>query len=188
MTGGLNPNPQNHNLVPQASSLDYALPVARGNQASGRGSGGWSAPGFRSIRFESAGSGLLVAGLASRRRASLRVVVRGRGDRQVPADRLDPEPGLVLIDVGDHLVGRRSSPTAKKAEPNSVSSRSGHRRLAPDRSAARLGTRATRDRSCILRQLLHINGGIGPRVVRPNALQRIPLHDHVDLVGERADP
>ncbi len=37
-------------------------------------------------------------------------------------------------------------------------------------------------------QLLHIDGRIGPRVVRPNALQRIPLHDHVDLVGERADP
>ena len=121
MTGGLNPNPQNHNLIPEASSLDYALPVARGNQASGRGSGGWSASGFRSIRYESAGSGLLVAELASRRRASLRVVVRGRGDRQVPADRLDPEPGLVLIDeVIISWVGGRAPLRRKQSRTPSV--------------------------------------------------------------------
>jgi hypothetical protein len=36
-------------------------------------------------------------------------VVGGRGDRQHLADRLDPEPVLVLGDEGDHLLGRRSS-------------------------------------------------------------------------------
>src|SRR6266545_2752911 len=44
------------------------------------------------------------------------LVVGGRGDRQQLADRLDPEPVLVGVDVGDHLLGRRSSSAAKKAE------------------------------------------------------------------------
>jgi len=43
------------------------------------------------------------------------LVVAGGGDRQHPADRLDPVTVLVAVDVGDHLVGRRSSSAAKKA-------------------------------------------------------------------------
>jgi hypothetical protein len=42
-------------------------------------------------------------------------VVGGGGDRQHPADRLDPEPVPVLVDGGDHLLGRRSSSAPKSA-------------------------------------------------------------------------
>ncbi len=42
-------------------------------------------------------------------------VVGGRGDRQLLADRLDPETLLVSVDVGDHLRVRRSSSAPKKA-------------------------------------------------------------------------
>src|SRR5919198_3033757 len=44
------------------------------------------------------------------------LLVGGRGDRQQRADRLDPDPVPVGVDVGDHLLGRRSSSAAKKAE------------------------------------------------------------------------
>src|SRR5919197_1461901 len=44
------------------------------------------------------------------------LVVGGRGDRQHLADRLDPEPVPVGVDVGDHLLGRRWSSAAEKAE------------------------------------------------------------------------
>ena len=59
---------------------------------------------------------LLVSQCSGRGRPGLGVVVGRRGDRQVPADRLDPEPGLVSVDVGDRLLCRRSSSAAKKAE------------------------------------------------------------------------
>ena len=36
-------------------------------------------------------------------------VIRRRGDRQHPADRLDPVDGAVLVDEGDHGLDRRSS-------------------------------------------------------------------------------
>jgi hypothetical protein len=52
---------------------------------------------------------LLIATPAGRRRPAAGVVVGGRGDRQDHADRLDPEPVPVGVDVGDHLLGRRSS-------------------------------------------------------------------------------
>jgi hypothetical protein len=42
-------------------------------------------------------------------------VVGGWGDRQQLADRLDPEPVLVGVNVGEHLGGRRSSSAPKKA-------------------------------------------------------------------------
>jgi len=56
-----------------------------------------------------------VADRTSRRWSLLAGVVGGRGDRQQPADRLDPKPVLVTVDVGDHLAGRRSSSAPKKA-------------------------------------------------------------------------
>src|SRR5690606_28030356 len=44
-------------------------------------------------------------------------VVRRRGDRQYCTDRLDPKSVLVLIDIGDHHLRRRSSSAwAKKAD------------------------------------------------------------------------
>src|SRR5215207_2980645 len=52
---------------------------------------------------------LLVAQRPGRERPALGGVVAGRGDRQQLADRLDPKPVLVTVDVGDHLLGRRSS-------------------------------------------------------------------------------
>ena len=59
---------------------------------------------------------LLVSPSPGRGRPTLGGVVGRRGDRQHLADRLDPEPVPVLVDVGDHLPGRRSSSAAKKAE------------------------------------------------------------------------
>jgi hypothetical protein len=41
---------------------------------------------------------------------------RLRGDRQLSADRLDPELVFVQVDIGDHLVKGRSSSAAKKAD------------------------------------------------------------------------
>src|ERR1019366_4019615 len=41
-------------------------------------------------------------------------VVGGRGELQYIADRLDPEPGPVLLDEGDYFVRRRSSSAPKK--------------------------------------------------------------------------
>src|SRR5215472_11888748 len=43
-------------------------------------------------------------------------VVAGRGDRQCLADRLDPEPLLMVFDVTTHLCRPPSSSAAKKAE------------------------------------------------------------------------
>src|SRR5918995_5910857 len=45
----------------------------------------------------------------------LRRVVGGRGDVQHLADRLDPEPPPVPVDVGDHFLRGRSSSAPKKA-------------------------------------------------------------------------
>src|ERR687898_3271689 len=45
----------------------------------------------------------------------LRRVVGGRGDLQHLADRLDPEPPPVPVDVGDHFLRWRSSSAPKKA-------------------------------------------------------------------------
>src|SRR5215216_1533386 len=58
---------------------------------------------------------LLVAQRPGRERPALGGVVGGGGDRQQLADRLDPKPVLVTVDIGDHLVGRRSSSAPKKA-------------------------------------------------------------------------
>src|SRR5579885_1505582 len=58
---------------------------------------------------------LLVAYATATRRPRLRRVVRRRGELQRCADRLDPEPVAVHVDVADHLFGRRSSSAPKKA-------------------------------------------------------------------------
>ena len=55
------------------------------------------------------GPELAVADGASRGGSAVDVVVGGRGDRQDATDRLDPEPVLVAVDEGNHLLGRRSS-------------------------------------------------------------------------------
>ncbi len=49
-----------------------------------------------------------------RRWPDLGRVVGGRGDRQGPADRLDPERAAVLVDEAGHRVERRSSSAPKK--------------------------------------------------------------------------
>src|SRR5581483_6788217 len=59
---------------------------------------------------------LVVPDPAGRRRPGLGRVVRGRGDLQMPADRLDPEPLTVPVDEGHYLGGRGSSSLAKKAD------------------------------------------------------------------------
>jgi hypothetical protein len=46
-----------------------------------------------------------IAGRTRRGGSAAGGVVGGRGDRQHLADRLDPEPVLVTVDVGDHLGG-----------------------------------------------------------------------------------
>ncbi len=58
-------------------------------------------------------------------RVRFQVKVAGRADLQLPAERLDPELALVLVEVGHHLVDRRSSSAPKKAR--SVSERLGRR-------------------------------------------------------------
>src|ERR671910_3351782 len=58
---------------------------------------------------------LLVTQRPGRGRPAAGGVVGGRGDRQHLADRLDPVTIPVLVDVDDHLVGRRSSSAPKKA-------------------------------------------------------------------------
>jgi hypothetical protein len=73
-------------LLEHAPDLDHEHRVALG---AGRQLGGISPPG------------------------SMRVVGR-RGDRQQPADRLDPVDGAVLVDEGDHERDRRSSSAIAK--------------------------------------------------------------------------
>ena len=48
-------------------------------------------------------------------RRDLGRVVRRRGELQRPADRLDPEPVAMRVDVGDYFLGWRSSSAPKKA-------------------------------------------------------------------------
>ena len=57
-----------------------------------------------------------VAQRARRGRPGLRRVVGARGELQHAADRLDPEPVPVLVDVGDHFRVRPSSSVAKKSD------------------------------------------------------------------------
>jgi hypothetical protein len=59
---------------------------------------------------------LLVTDLAGRRLPALGRVVAGWGDLQGPADRLDPEPVTMRVNVAGHLGRRPSSSAAKKAE------------------------------------------------------------------------
>lgn len=48
-------------------------------------------------------------------RVRFQVKVAGRADLQLPAERLDPEPTLVLVEVGHHLVDRRSSSASEES-------------------------------------------------------------------------
>ena len=63
--------------------------------------------GFRALR--------LVPRRPGRRGARFGRVVGGRGDRQLLADRIDPETLLVSVNVSDHFLVRRSSSAPKKA-------------------------------------------------------------------------
>jgi hypothetical protein len=60
---------------------------------------------------------LAVADGSGRGGSTVGVVGGGRGDRQDSTDRLDPEPVLVTVDEGDHLLGRRSSSAARRPRP-----------------------------------------------------------------------
>src|SRR5690606_1251591 len=107
---------------------------------------------------------------------------RRRGDRQYCTDRLDPKSVLVLIDIGDHHLRRRSSSAwAKKADAV--------RRISFARRSSRFSRSSSLSRS---RSLVVIPPrrpwSVSARRTQPRRVSAVhPIFDAIELIAAHCD-